>query len=158
MVAHMSRLSLNSKTGQPIGHHHQADDEWEDEEEEEETSASFKIGISPELQCALRGNEIIPEKLLSSMPGPNKSGMELVIWRPPGTIVPSEIIASISSNSNSPSKVDASSSRLTLLRDPVLGAQKPIITQRINPNSSVDKNLNNSTSEVGSNDMEMETM
>jgi len=141
------------------------DDEWEDEEE-----APFQIGISPELQCALRGNEIIPEKLLSSMPRPYKSGMELVIWRPPGTIVPSEIIASISSqpmqsepklNTHPPNNhphpsapENERSSRLTLLRDPVL-LRTPSVDQnsKINNLSSPSINV-----DVGSNDMEMETI
>jgi len=118
MVAHMSRLSLSAKKGHLSGKEEIArwedddddDDEWEDEAEDDHRP--LQIGISPELQCALRGNEILPEKLLSNMKPQNKSGMELVLWRPPGTVVPPEIMASITSSSSSSSSSSASSSKV----------------------------------------------
>ena len=104
--------------------------------------------------------------------------MELVIWRPPGTIIPSEIIASITLTQSEPNRTPSSapsqpgnaSSSSPFLRDPVLRVRNPNIAPdsisnlnlnlNLNPNSNLNNNLIRTSNniDVSNNDMEMETI
>jgi len=109
MVANMSRLSLSP---QPWACRESQCESAEDEDDEDEEDPfdchqennfdNPSICVASEVQLALRGNDILPKEILNKL-NPQKSGMEVVLWRPPGTIVPPEIMSSINkSGTNTP--------------------------------------------------------